>query len=215
MCLHTIETAGMAGNLFTMGALFRPITEIGSETGCTVMLNHHFKRAAANQDPNDDGSLEDFTQAGPAEWCRQSIRIKRRKKYEFDGKSKMWVTIAGSLGHGGQYGVDIDEGSLEQPKWDVTVRTRKECEAEDKKAAADDQSAAEKSEQLWVTEELAKHKHGATSTAIGTAIGWKKPHTDKILARLEELGQIVHCKIANGKSFWKGFKLAKDPSNEE
>ena len=213
MCLHDAETASQAGNIFVAGRLLQPITEIGHEADCCILFNHHYKKSAAGQAVDDDGSLEDFSQAGSAEWCRQSIRIKRRKKYEFDGKSKMWITIGGSAGHGGQYGVTIDEGTFAQPAWEVDVRTRKDCETEDKQAAVDDQSGDEKLEQLWVTEqlELAKNKAGATSTAIGTAIGWKKPHTDKVLARLKKLGQVVRVDIPNGKSTWKGWKLAENP----
>ena len=43
LALLSQETAGSASNLFAMGAALEPLTRLGQETGCTIILLHHFK----------------------------------------------------------------------------------------------------------------------------------------------------------------------------
>jgi len=113
-----------AGNLFTVGKCLQPLSKICSETGCAIIIIHHCRKG--KNDPFLPPELEDIACSGFQEWVRQWFLIGRRENYspENGGHHKLWLNVGGSAGHGGLWGVDINEGTLNDVggrRWDVEV----------------------------------------------------------------------------------------------
>jgi hypothetical protein len=142
---------GKPSDLFFMGSKLLPLSELGQATGCTIVLLHHFRKSG-----NGDGeevALEELSQSGVAEWARQWVLLARRSPYEHDGRHELWMRCGGSSGHAGMYGVDVDEGTIDEHfdgrKWDVSVQPGHEIiqtSRKDKKAARADQQRSEDEE---------------------------------------------------------------------
>ncbi|MGI6417261.1 MAG: AAA family ATPase [Thermoguttaceae bacterium] len=114
---------GKPSDLFFMGSKLLPLSELGQASGCTIVVLHHFRKSG-----NGDGeevALEELSQSGVAEWARQWILLARRSVYQHDGRHELWMRCGGSAGHAGLYGVDIDEGTVDENfdgrRWEVEV----------------------------------------------------------------------------------------------
>lgn len=127
LSLLNAQTAGQAGNLFAMGAALQPLSEIGQQTGCTIVVLHHFRKSG-QPDHEEPAGLEELSQSGIAEWARQWLLLQRRSPYRSDGRHELWLRAGGSAGHGGLHAIDIEEGILDLETftgrtWDVTVQS--------------------------------------------------------------------------------------------
>ena len=131
-CYLAMETAGNEASLFAMGSLLRNVSELCQRIGCTPVLLHHMKKSVA--DPYSPGDLDDASWAGFAEFCRGWMLINRRERYNpGSGIHRLWLSVGGSAGHGGLWGVDINEGVYQGPDsrvWDVQVRSVEEVRSE-------------------------------------------------------------------------------------
>ena len=67
LALLSPETASGASNVFLMGAMLQGLTKLGQDTGCTVVLLHHFRKGGQPDEENPAG-LEELSQSGVAEW---------------------------------------------------------------------------------------------------------------------------------------------------
>lgn len=110
-------------NIFAMGERLRAIGDACLSVAVTPIICHHAKRAKNDNEPMELGDLA-FT--GWAEWARQWILLNRRERFDPDsqGQHKLWMTVGGSAGHFGLWGLDITEGRQSDPEgrqWDVDI----------------------------------------------------------------------------------------------
>ena len=137
LCLLDGGSAGLAGNVFSMGHKLSPLSQINQITGCLMGLVHHFGKWTASNQEYGPAELGELSQAGMAEWARQWLLLSRRSKYEMDGKHKLFLTAGGSLGQAYQLALDVDEGPMDKDgyfrtRWDVGVRNIAEAKEGDK-----------------------------------------------------------------------------------
>lgn len=117
---------GKPSDLFFMGSKLLPLSELGQATGCTIVLLHHFRKSNAGNHDDEQVALEELSQSGVAEWARQWLLLARRSAFQHDGRHNLWMRCGGSAGHAGLYGVDIDEGMVDENfdgrRWEVEVQ---------------------------------------------------------------------------------------------
>ena len=162
-----------AANLFDMGSILLPLTELGQRTGCAIILIHHYRKNSTEAFKVPE--LSDLAFSGFAEWPRQWILLNRRERYEHEsGMHRLWLTAGGSVGHDGAWSLDIDEGVLKDycigRKWSVSVtgigQARQDALAA--KEAGKRLAAEEKAQALTepILKFLEKHPEGRTAKDI-------------------------------------------------
>src|SRR5690606_26799897 len=81
LCLLDGGMAESAGNVFRMGSILKAFSQVGTDTGTTLVLAHHSTKAAGRQ--HEPLELEDLSQSGFAEWARQWLLLSRRDAYQY------------------------------------------------------------------------------------------------------------------------------------
>lgn len=124
LSLFDAQTAGQASNIYAMGSVLQGLSRLSQELGITLILLHHFKKAPQADDA-EPCSLEQLSQAGIGEWARGWILLQRQSAYSGDGRHDLLMRVGSSVGYGGLYRVEIDEGVLGDDftgrKWEVSV----------------------------------------------------------------------------------------------
>jgi len=191
LCLLDSKTSQQAGNVFAMGSILKGLGPIGSENDCTLAVLHHISKGATRARKNGLGKpeLDDLSQSGVAEWARQWLLLNHRAAYA-KGFFQLFMVAGGSAGHGGEYGVDVDQGDPDDPlvpearRWDVTVHDADEIKSES------DKREAEKLEPLAAMIFEAVPDEGITKTALAKAVrSSKSKRFDRAIASLG--GQVV------------------------
>ena len=112
-------------NIFEMGKLLKRITIACLGAGSTPILAWHSNRIASRE--YSEPELTDMVYAGPGEYARQWILLKRRERYLADGYHRLWLKLGGSAGHQSIWHLDINEGvrTAESPTrvWDPAVNS--------------------------------------------------------------------------------------------
>jgi hypothetical protein len=143
--LSTGANSNVSANVFAMGLILKGISEMGRQTGCTIIIAHH-TRKADRQSPFAIPDLEDLSGSGFAEWARQWILLNRREAYQSNGRHALWITVGGSAGHSGTYTLDVDEGVMTDDfqgrTWKPTLTPAADAIAELKRAKEESREQA-------------------------------------------------------------------------
>lgn len=175
LCLLSGTQGRQASNLFDMGSVLQGLTDLGQETGCTFVMLHHFKKSMNPMERFGMPELSDLSMSGFGEWARQWILLNRRERYEpSSGVHRLWMTVGGSAGHGGNWSLDIDEGVMDEDfggrKWEVSVNLASEAVEREQIRKVD--AKAQKAEREFdsrrqkVYDELRRHPEGMTKSKL-------------------------------------------------
>lgn len=197
-----------ASNIFDMGPVYNDVAETCFGVGCTPILAHHFNKAKRVESTSNGSKLDDVAQpnlsdlafAGVQEYAAQWLLLGRREPYQPGrGEHLLWLVAGGRVGHSGAWGVDVDEGQLDDDfqgrKWAVQVLsetdaitgkdTRKRGELEEKRRRAE---AADDADLLRVMDELDTERAGVTQTRLSNGVRWGDKRTKTTLERLVQEG---------------------------
>ena len=164
-----------AGNVLHMGPLLQSVVNTCLPYGCTPILVHH-TRKLGQRDGNRPLDLDDLSQSGFAEFARQWVLLSRRSDFlDGSGKHELWMRCGGSAGHSSLWGVDVDEGHVQDGisagTWNVQVKSSKSIR--DEKEVETNEKAKNKLKKLEneILVYLEQHPEGDTKTGIREALG--------------------------------------------
>jgi len=207
-------------NLFAVGRVLHGVNEVCQERGVTLVVAHHTKKGVI--DPFAPGELEDLAWAGTAEWCRQWMMISRREKYiPGTGEHRLWLSVGGSAGHSGYWGLEICEGTRATPGgrfWDVHVLhpdDAREAAKSGQQAAREQQREAHRQAQVEadkkrLVEVLVKLPAGETPRALRERAGLSAGRFNAALAALLDAGDLEEVNLTKScrKAPYEAYKLA-------
>src|SRR5262249_34682913 len=131
LCLLAGNVEGrQASNLYDMGPLLLGIAQTCLDAGATPILVHHARKQnqAIRGREGEPLDLEDLAYSGVAEFARQWLLVARREEFDPEvGEHELWLSVGGSAGHAGLYGLDVREGVLDDAfggrQWQVIVQS--------------------------------------------------------------------------------------------
>jgi hypothetical protein len=237
MCLMSPEIAHNSSNLLFMGPLLRKLTAVGTRTGCTMILMHHFRKTGVLKDDEPAG-VEELSASGLGEWARQYILLQRRGRYNGDGKHVLWMVTGGSAGHSGTYEIKIDEGdpaevgaidgenddaaserrdrytrNHRRSVWEVTVRPEGAARGQDH--AAREAARLQREEEELNTDRteiitaLRANPMGMTKTQLRDEIGMKPARMIKAINSLTADHTVMTCRVRRYNTEYDGWKLTR------
>ena len=206
LCLSLGDSAS---NLFSVGDKLKPLSKLGQETGCTIILVHH-TRKSTGQNEFSEPQLEEIAFAGFQEWARQWILLNRREAYQPDnaGEHKLWFVAGGSAGHSQSWALDITEGSIEDEGgriWETRLMPSQEARAEkltEKERKKQERKEAQAQEDVCKTlDELRGISEPVTLTKVRDRVNLPTDRTRLALSSLVDTGQVIceDMKAGNGK----------------
>ena len=219
LCLLS-GTSVNPGDVFAMGRILKPISEMGERTGCTIVIAHHTKKKDRKErhTPTD---LEDLAMSGFAEWARQWLLLGRRAEYRGDGNHDLWLNVGGSAGHSGCYVLSVDEGVAGDDEdgrhWDARVESASDAIERSREAKAKREAEAEEARRLTKLEALAevirKHPDGETKTRLRTLT---KPRPtaaefDELIDDLIQRKAVEACSFTKNGRNESGFRPSPLP----
>ena len=201
--LYLALSGADTSNIFSMGERLGALNEVCSSLHCTPILLHHFKRRA---NPFEPASLDDLSMAGFAEFAGQWFLLSRRSAYDPDDPvHQLWVSIGGRIGHGSQWGLDIHEGTVDDPGgrvWQTELRRQDDVRAytQDQKAKihAEREQAKQAEFESYcnrVYDWMKGKPKGVTKQNVKDSGRCPAAKAGAVLVRLEENGRIEPCMI--------------------
>jgi replicative DNA helicase len=202
LCLLAGVQEVNASNMFQVGPLLLRVSRVCQESGTTLVLVHHTTKMAGMQKTlvGEPPELEDLAYAGFQEFARQWLLVNRREKYETgSGKHQLWLNLGGSAGHSGCWGLDIDEGKLNEDfggrQWVVQVRTVEEAKravAEVKEQKKEVRKKARLDEvKAKLRQVMPSLPQGETCTALADMIGESTRVVTPALSDMLAAGEVV------------------------
>ena len=115
---------GTDANLLSQGEKLCRLQNICAEHDALPNLVRHTVKLRG-RDAFRPLTLSDLSGGCCAEWTRQWIALNRTGPYEAgSGKHQLYLSIGASTGHSGEYVLAIDEGTQDEPKWEVKVQAK-------------------------------------------------------------------------------------------
>jgi hypothetical protein len=194
LCLGEVD----ARNVFDMGKALRPVAEFLLSKGITPAIAHHANRMLPVGDVME---LSHLSYAGLAEFARQWVLLNRREKYKHDGNHDLWLSVGGSVGHGGLWNLHVAEGlqndDFSGRKWDVTVDTATDtrtAEAADREATRREAKRVEHEQDERAVRAAIEQGDGEASAVTAKEIrertGFSHDRASGAIRRLRDAGAI-------------------------
>jgi replicative DNA helicase len=224
--LSLLERGGgrSATNLFDMGRVLHDASDACLKAGATPIFVHHTGKVAGARKAQKGEALDldDLAFAGIAEFARQWLLISRRRAYRLgSGEHQLWLSVGGSAGQSGLWGVDVVEGVLGEDfssrRWDVTVRRSEDLPRQAGGEAAtrqEQQQARVEETRRKILEYLAGKPEGDTRSGIIKATGCSKTLSKDLFTDLADKRSIVATRVpkraGNRVKDYDGWKLAPE-----
>jgi hypothetical protein len=225
LCLLAGTSELQANNMFQVGPLLLRIAKLCQEVNTTLVLVHHTTKPAGmvRMQAGEPLELEDLAYAGFQEFARQWLLVNRRQKYEpGSGKHRLWMNIGGSAGHSGCWGLDVDEGKLDESfggrQWLVQVRSMEEAlrgisEAKERQKEVVQKAKAEE-DMAKVLRVLGSILEGETQAAICRLTGLQPRVVGPLLAALLVQKKVVRTQVrkssGQGEKLYDAWRLASN-----
>ncbi len=200
-----------AGNLFEMGPLLLSVAQTCLSVNCTPILAAHARKNLTNAfDPME---LEDIAWAGIQEFARAWVLVNRRTRYEpGSGVHQLWLQTGGSLGHSGCWGIDINEGQLNEHfggrRWELSLFTVEEIRQGAQSAGQDKKEQRQKQQDrddetavLRALDKIDPDKKGAGYAKVRDAAGLSERRMTRAVVSLisESIIREGKVKVTLGK----------------
>ncbi|MBM4070266.1 MAG: hypothetical protein FJ271_15120 [Planctomycetes bacterium] len=223
LCLLAGTPDLQANNMFQVGPLLMRIAKVCQVVGTTLVLVHHTTKPAGmlRMQAGEPLELEDLAYSGFQEFARQWLLINRRQKYEpGTGKHLLWLNLGGSAGHSGCWGIDVEEGKLNDNfsgrQWLVQVRSMNDAMRVILEAKERRQEATRTAKFVEATEKvitaLSTVRDGETQSSICKLTGLQARVVGPVLANLLARSKVVRTQIkkksGQGETPYDAWRLA-------
>ncbi len=218
LCLLKGNMEAQASSMFDMGPLLASVSELCLDAGCTPLLVHHFRKPNAYRTSKPNGSkeadppdLDELAFSGFGEYARQWLLLGRRKPFNPDtGHHALWLSVGGSAGFSGLYGLDVTEGKMDAEfkgrRWEPHVLSALELikvKEEEKETRHDKRAQETKARRRGkLLAEMKKSPNGLPLTTLSKAAGMDNAVARPLLKELIKEGHVERCRFvcASGPS---------------
>jgi hypothetical protein len=210
-----------SNNLYAWGKFLNPLASICQRTGCTLVLNHHFRKTGT--DPFGQPELSDLSNSGIANFVRWWGLINRRTKYDPEkrGQHEFWMSFGGSAGHSSAWAVDLDEGYLTGAwNWQARPAGAARAEITDERETAKERRKEERERKALeenATRLLAVFRQfpeGETLNCARTKVGLSGTKAGPAVNYLVENGQVRRVTLTKRGGSYEGFQPVQDGSDK-